>query len=204
MAGLATSGTLTHWFRDNFAKEIPKDKAFETLAAEAAQSPPGSKGLIVLPYFSGERTPIHDPKARGAIFGLDLTHNRGDIFRAFLEGIAMGTAQVFETYEAIGQNPKKIMAVGGGTKNNIWMQATSDFSKIDQVISEKSTGASYGNAFLAALAVGAVSQKDITRWNPELSKIKTQHSALHAEKNKLFRQLYENSKKIAHAVADST
>ena len=204
MAGLATSGTLTHWFRDNFAKEIPKDKAFEVLAAEAAQSPPGSKGLIVLPYFSGERTPIHDPKARGTIFGLDLTHNRGDIFRAFLEGIAMGTAQVFETYEAIGQNPKKIMAVGGGTKNNIWMQATSDFSKIDQVISEKSTGASYGNAFLAALAVGAVSQRDITRWNPELSKIKTQHSALHAVKNKLFRQLYESSKKIAHAVADRT
>jgi len=204
MAGLATSGTLTHWFRDNFAKEIPKDKAFEILAAEAAQSPPGSKGLIVLPYFSGERTPIHDPKARGTIFGLDLTHNRGDIFRAFLEGIAMGTAQVFETYEAIGQKPKKVMAVGGGTKNNIWMQATSDFSQIDQVISEKSTGASYGNAFLAALAVGEVSQRDITKWNPELSKIKTQHSTLHAEKNKLFRQLYERSKEIAHAVADST
>ena len=204
MAGLATSGTLTHWFRDNFAKEIPKDKAFEILAAEAAQSPPGSKGLIVLPYFSGERTPIHDPKARGAIFGLDLTHNRGDIFRAFLEGIAMGTAQVFETYEAIGQKPRKVMAVGGGTKNNIWMQATSDFSKIDQVVSEKSTGASYGNAFLAALAVGAVSQSDITRWNPPLSKIKTQHSTLHAEKNKLFRQLYESSKEIAHAVADRT
>ena len=203
MAGLATSGTLTHWFRDNFAKEIPKDKAFEILAAEAAQSPPGSKGLIVLPYFSGERTPIHDPKARGTIFGLDLTHTRGDIFRAFLEGIAMGTAQVFETYEAIGQKPKKVMAVGGGTKNNIWMQATSDFSQIDQVISEKSTGASYGNAFLAALAVGAVSQCDITKWNPELFKIKAQNSVLHAEKNKLFRQLYESSKEIAHAVAGS-
>ena len=99
MAGLATSGTLTHWFRDNFAKEIPKDKAFEILAAEAAEAPPGAKGLIVLPYFSGERTPIHDPKARGTIFGLDLTHNRADIFRAFLEGIAMGTAHVFDTYE---------------------------------------------------------------------------------------------------------
>jgi xylulokinase len=66
------------------------------------------------------------------------------------------------------------------------MQATSDFSKIDQVVSEKSTGASYGNAFLAALAVGAVSQSDITRWNPPLSKIKTQHSTLHAEKKQTF------------------
>ena len=203
MAGLATSGTLTHWFRDNFAKEIPKDKAFEILAAEAAEAPPGAKGLIVLPYFSGERTPIHDPKARGTIFGLDLTHNRADIFRAFLEGIAMGTAHVFDTYEAIGHKPKKVMAVGGGTKNNIWMQATSDFSKIDQVISEKSTGASYGNAFLAAIAVGAVSQTDITRWNPALSTIRTQHSAFHTQKNQLFRQLYEDSKAVAHAVAGS-
>ena len=165
MAGLATSGTLTHWFRDNFAKEIPKDKA--------------------------------------TIFGLDLTHNRADIFRAFLEGIAMGTAHVFDTYEGIGHKPKKVMAVGGGTKNNIWMQATSDFSKIDQVISEKSTGASYGNAFLAAIAVGAVSQSDITRWNPAISTIKTQHSAFHTQKNQLFRQLYEDSKAVAHAVAGS-
>jgi len=203
MAGLSTSGTLTHWFRDNFAKEIPKDKAFEILAAEAAEAPPGAKGLIVLPYFSGERTPIHDPKARGTIFGLDLTHNRADIFRAFLEGIAMGTAHVFDTYEAIGHKPKKVMAVGGGTKNNIWMQSTSDFSKIDQVISEKSTGASYGNAFLAAIAVGAVSQTDITRWNPALSTIRTQHSAFHTQKNQLFRQLYEDSKAVAHAVARS-
>jgi xylulokinase len=84
------------------------------------------------------------------------------------------------------------------------MQATSDFSKIDQVVSEKSTGASYGNAFLAALAVGAVAESDITRWNPAITTIKTKHSVLHAEKNKLFRQLYEDSKEIAHAVADST
>ena len=109
----------------------------------------------------------------------------------------MGTAHVFDTYEAIGHKPKKVMAVGGGTKNNIWMQATSDFSKIDQVISEKSTGASYGNAFLAAIAVGAVSQSDITRWNPALSTIKTQHSAFHTQKTN-FSGNFTKTPRLSH------
>ena len=59
----------------------------------------------------------------------------------------MGTAHVFDTYEAIGHKPKKVMAVGGGTKNNIWMQSTSDFSKIDQVISEKVQELATGTRF---------------------------------------------------------
>jgi xylulokinase len=77
MAGLATSGTLTHWFRDQFARELPRAEAFATLAAEAEAVPPGAEGLLFLPYFSGERTPIHDPYAKGAFFGLNLTHTRG-------------------------------------------------------------------------------------------------------------------------------
>ena len=84
MAGLATSGTLTHWFRDQLAR----DTDFPTLVAEAQESPKGAKGLLCLPYFSGERTPIHDPHARGAFFGLNLTHTRADMFRAVVEGIA--------------------------------------------------------------------------------------------------------------------
>jgi hypothetical protein len=100
--GLATSGTLTHWFRDNAARELDPAQAFARLAREAEASPPGSKGLVVLPYFSGERTPIHDPHAKGVLFGLNLTHNRGDIYRAFLEGIAYGTNHIFETYPDAG------------------------------------------------------------------------------------------------------
>ncbi|HJT14522.1 MAG TPA: FGGY family carbohydrate kinase, partial [Dongiaceae bacterium] len=98
MAGLATSGTLTHWFRDQFGKELDPASAMPALAAEAAESPPGARGLVLLPYFSGERTPIHDPYAKGMLFGLDLTHTRGDIFRALLEGIACGTNHIIEAY----------------------------------------------------------------------------------------------------------
>src|SRR4029450_10171696 len=60
LAGLATSGTLSHWVRDQFARELDPAAAIPALVAEAEQSPPGARGLVLLPYFSGERTPIHD------------------------------------------------------------------------------------------------------------------------------------------------
>jgi xylulokinase len=201
MAGLATSGTLTHWFRDHLARDLTPETAFAVLAEEAAQSPPGAKGLIVLPYFSGERTPIHDTRARGVIFGLNLTHTRGDLYRAVLEGIAMGTAHVIETFRDLGQAPARVLAVGGGTQNTVWMQATSDYGDIPQIVSEKSVGASYGDAFLAALAVGAVRPGDIARWNPPLRAVTPAGDAAHARHFGLFRRLYAQTRDIAHALA---
>lgn len=200
MAGLATSGTLTHWFRDQMARDLPPETAFAALADEAADAPPGANGLLMLPYFSGERTPLHDPLAKGALFGLNLTHTRGDIYRALLEGIAMGTAHVVETFREAGQPPARILAVGGGTKNRIWLQATSDFGTLPQIVSEKTVGASYGNAFLAACAVGAAKPEDIESWNPPVHEINpTQHEA-HARQYSLFRRLYEQTKDIAKAL----
>jgi xylulokinase len=69
-----------------------------------------------------------------------------------LEGIAYGTRHVFETYVEAGQDPGAILAVGGGTKNRVWSQATSDVAGRTQIIRAKTIGASLGDAFLAALA----------------------------------------------------
>ena len=126
--------------------------------------------MVMLPYFSGERTPIHDTHAKGVIFGLNLTHTRGDLFRAVLEGIACGTNHIFETYDAVGETPRNVFSVGGGTKNKVWAQATSDVSGRTQILRDKSMGASYGNAFLAALAVGDAQVPDMKTWNPVTSK----------------------------------
>ncbi len=204
MAGLATSGTLTHWFRDHFAKELSKDEAFPVLATEAETSPPGAKGLLCLPYFSGERTPIHDPKAKGAFFGLDLTHTRGDLYRAVIEGIAMGTRHVTDTYAEAGQVPKRLLAVGGGTKNQLWLQATSDLTGLDQIVCSVTTGASYGNAFLARMALGEVTKDDLPTWNPMSRTVKaTKHDA-YERQYPLFKALYEQTKDIAHQLSIQT
>ena len=202
MAGLATSGTLTHWFRDHFGKELDPASSMPTLAAEAAESPPGARGLVVLPYFSGERTPIHDPHAKGILFGLDLTHTRGDILRAVLEGIACGTNHIIETYREAGQEPRTILSVGGGTKNRVWAQATSDVSGRPQVLREKTVGASYGDAFLAALAVGDVKRETIREWNPVASEISPDVSRadIYRRQYEVFRDLYPRTRDLMHRI----
>src|SRR5690606_14463195 len=77
--GLSTSGALTAWLKDLTGSDYPD------LMADAEASGPGARGLLVLPYFAGERTPIQDPDARGVIAGLTLEHSRGDLYRAALE-----------------------------------------------------------------------------------------------------------------------
>jgi xylulokinase len=204
MSGLATSGTLTHWFRDQFGRDLDPKDAMSALAAEAQESPPGAKGLIVLPYFSGERTPVHDPHAKGVVFGLDLTHKRGDVFRAFLEGIACGTNHIFETYLEAGQDPGSIYAVGGGTRNRVWAQATSDVSARTQIIREKTIGASYGDAFLAALAVGDVRRTDINAWNPVVSEIAADptNRDVYRRQYSVFRDLYPRTRELMRRLDD--
>jgi xylulokinase len=203
MAGLATSGTLTHWFREQLARDLEPATALIALAAEAEVSPPGARGLVLLPYFSGERTPIHDPYARGVLFGLDLTHTRGDIYRALLEGNAYATRHILDTYAELGVPPKAIYAVGGGTKNAVWSGATSDASGRPQIVRENTMGASYGDAFLAALGVGDLKREAIEHWNPVARTIVPEPSRAAAYRRgyDVFRALYPRTKDLMRQVA---
>jgi xylulokinase len=196
MSGLATSGTLTRWFAEQFARELDPAAGLAQLAAEAEQSPPGAKGLILLPYFSGERTPIHDPHAKGCWFGFDLTHTRADAYRALLEGIANGTNHIIETYGEAGQAPRTIAAVGGGTHNRAWLQATSDISGRSQVLRKNTMGASYGDAFLAALGVGDVDREKILDWNPVAGEVvpNPAHASLYARQYAIYKELYQSTR----------
>ncbi len=196
MAGLATSGTLVRWFRD----ELAPGAAWEELVDAATASPPGAHGLLCLPYFSGERTPIHDPRARGAFFGLDLTHSRGDLFRATLEGIASGTAHVLDTYREVGAAPSAVYAVGGGTRNEVWLQATSDLGGVSQLVRDRTIGASYGDAFLAALAIGTVGPDAISDWNPVVRTVEPRDVPAYARQYPLWRELYLRPRELAHAL----
>ena len=198
MSGTSTSGTLTRWFQDQFARELDPKSALRELAEQAVTSPAGANGLVVLPYFSGERTPIHDPQAKGMLFGLDLTHTRADIYRAFLEGIAYGVNDVIETYVGAGAPLKTIAAVGGGTKNQVWSQSVSDVSNWPQTVRAKTIGAAYGNAFLGAVAVGNARRSDISAWNPveRLIEPDSGNAAVYARRRKTFKELYARTKDL--------
>ena len=96
----------------------------------------------------------------------------------------------------------RVRAVGGGTKNALWLQATSDLSGVPQELCEKTIGASYGDAFLAALAVGLVSEGDIARWNPVAGRVMPEQVAAYDQQYPLWKRLSSQTRDIAHGLAD--
>ena len=150
-AGMATSGSLTSW-----VQQLTGDVPFGRLVEEAAATPPGADGVVVLPYFAGERTPIFDPRARGVVAGLTLRHGRGHLFRAVYEGIAFGIRQILDLLDTSGEPVERLVAVGGGTQGGLWTQVVTDVTGREQVLPARTIGASYGDALLAATATGAV------------------------------------------------
>lgn len=211
LGGMSTSGSLTTWFRDQLGRyEVEQEKAggenaFAALARQAAASPPASNGLICLPYFEGERTPLHDPKARGMWFGLSLKHTQGDLYRSILEGVAFGIRHNFEVMEQEGVRPERILAVGGGTKNPLWLQIVADVCNLELGVPEQQIGASYGDAFLAGVGVGMFKNlSEIRRWVKIKDTLKPdpKRGAAYETNYQIFRQLYTSTKPLMHRLTD--
>lgn len=192
--GMATSGAITGWLRELFGSPD-----YAVLVEEAERSTPGARGLLMLPYFEGERTPIQDPFARGTITGLTIGHHRGDLYRAALEATAYGVRHNVETYRAAGVGIERVIAVGGGTKSTLWPQIVSDVTGLEQHIAEKSVGASYGDAFLAAQLLDP--SVNIRDWNPAVEVIKPQEYDEYETGYQHYRDLYELTKDIQHSLA---
>lgn len=150
-AGMATSGSLTAW-----VQQLCGNVPFDVLVREAAQVPAGSDGVLLLPYFAGERTPVFDPQARGVIAGLSLRHGRAHLFRAVYEGIAFGIRHIVEFLDVAGGPARRIFAVGGGTQGGLWTQIVTDVSGREQIVPEQTVGACYGDALMAAIGSGLV------------------------------------------------
>jgi len=158
--GTNNLGSVTAWFRDEFApaevaaEEAGGTAAFAALASLAASSPAGARGLIALPYLAGERTPLHDPSARGVILGLSLSHSRGDLYRALLEGIAFSIRENVEAMAVAGYPASRVLAVGGGAQNPLLLQIVSDVTGLTQFVPTETIGASLGDALRAGVGVG--------------------------------------------------
>jgi len=153
-AGVTTTGALLRWAGGILASGLGPAEADRLLEREAAASPPGANGLLVIPSFAGGTFPAHDPSARGIIAGLTLAHGRGDISRAILEGIAFGIRGLLEAYAAAGLPVDHLRAAGGGTANALALQLVSDVTGRSQDVAATPAGAALGAARLAAEAVG--------------------------------------------------
>ena len=172
------------------------DEAYQAMSDEAAAIPPGSDGVVVLPYFSGAASPLHNPRARGIIFGLELGHTRGHLYRAALEGVSCSIAHCLEEMRKAGARIERLVAVGGGTKNPTWLQATSDITQVPQDICATTIGASYGDAFLAGLASGLIPDRSaIGEWIAIGGTVapNSDNRALYVALQRKYRALYEQT-----------
>ncbi|MBX3029901.1 MAG: FGGY-family carbohydrate kinase [Chloroflexi bacterium] len=216
-AGMSTTGALLTWFRDTLGPSLTDgtgptaeleglDAAFTLLAQEAARVPPGADGLLALPYWSGERTPINDPLARGVILGLTLSHTRGHVYRALIEGIAYGLRDNLDAMEAAGVSLDRLVAIGGGTGNELWVRTVSDVTGRPQQV-QRTPGAALGDAMLAAAGTGLVPDLEATRTWVEPGPVIAPDpatQALHDDRYALYRALYRDTSSIAHALATDT
>lgn len=193
--GMATSGAITSWLRDLFGSFNYAD-----LVELADRSGPGANGLLMLPYFAGERTPIFDPEARGIIAGLTVAHTRGDLYRAALEATALGVRHNIEAMQSAGGDVRRVVAVGGGAQGTLWTQIVSDVAGRPQEIPTQTIGASYGGAFLAAQTVGECS---ISAWNPikEIREPQVKHAEWYDELYASYLELYSSTRVVAHMLA---
>jgi xylulokinase len=114
-------GDALRWFADTHALGL------ETVLTRAATAPPGSGGLVFLPYLAGERAPLWDAEARAVFFGLSSDHSLAHQARAVLEGVAFSARHLLETLEhAAGLHVDALASSGGGARSDLWCQIKAD------------------------------------------------------------------------------
>ncbi len=156
-----TGGMSLRFIRDEFSHmEVAAERSFgvdayDLLNRQAEKIPLGSQGLIVLPFLTGERTPIWDPNARGVVFGLSLNHTKGHWIRATMEGVAYA---MYDSFRMIKETGRKInypiVMHEGGAKSKLWRQIITDVFNTPTVLTKQRTGAPFGDAYLAGVATG--------------------------------------------------
>jgi len=214
LAALVSCGALFRYFRDTFGSEEVEAgrrlgfSPYELLSMAAGKVPPGSDGLIVLPYFMGERTPIWDPLARGVVFGWSLAHTRSHLIRAMMESVAYGLRHNFELMKGSGIEIKYPLVMGeGGAQSAVWRQIVCDVLNIPGVYMQENKGAPFGNAINAGVGVGLFDSYDVVKqwvsWTDHHEPI-AEHTAVYDGLYGVFRKLYPALKGLYQELAEVT
>lgn len=125
------------------------------LDAAAGRAPLGAGGLIFLPYLMGERSPWWNPQARGAFVGLAMPHNKAEMARAVLEGVAFGLGQILDCLQEHVPGIEALRLIGGGGKSRLWQQILADvFGLPIHMLELKGEATSWGAAVAAGVGVG--------------------------------------------------
>ncbi|NKM24739.1 FGGY-family carbohydrate kinase [Rhizobium laguerreae] len=157
---MSTGGSGLNWFistfagREQIAAKAEGISVHHYLDRLAAACAPGADGLTILPYFLGEKTPIHDAGARGLIDGLTLSHHIGHLWRAMLEAYAYALRHHIDVLNDIGHPTTRFIVSDGGSQSRIWMQIVSDVLQQPLQGLTGHPGSCLGVAWAAAIGAG--------------------------------------------------
>ena len=159
---MAASGSTLNWIVRHLARAESEEARAEGLSVHALldrraeELPPGAGGIVLLPYFLGEKTPLHDPQARGTVVGMGLHHGLPHLWRAALEAVAYGFRHHVDVFSEMGLGPRRVIACDGGAASDLWLQITADV--LDQPIQRllHHPGSCLGAAFVAGMGTGVI------------------------------------------------
>lgn len=147
-----SAGCSLEWLSKILGVSRTGEAGLDALLVEAGKQPPGSHGIVCLPYLMGRGTPVDEPDARAAFMGLSLQHGRGDIVRSVLEGVAFTLKDVLEALESEGLRVGKIFITGGGARSVAWREITAQV--LDYELHYSAADSSLGAAMLASVGTG--------------------------------------------------
>ncbi|MFW9830391.1 MAG: xylulokinase [Candidatus Thorarchaeota archaeon] len=202
-ASMFSSGIVYRWFRDQFGDEekqlatFLQTDAYEFMNKQASQSPPGSRGIILLPHFVGAGAPYWNPDARGVIIGLALGHSRADVIRAIMEGTALEIRRNLEIMQELGIDIRELRITGGATRSAVWNQIQADIMQLKVLRSHIDEATALGAAILAA--VGSGIYRDVNEASKKMVAVSEEYLPSEEWKS-LYDQLYSVQTKAYQAL----
>lgn len=195
---LSAGGSLS-WWRDVMGAD------YDELVEKASQVPPGSEGLVFLPYLSGERTPHLDPKARGAFVGLTSRHGTAHMTRAVMEGVIFSMRDSLEIMRELRVPVEQVRATGGGARSHLWRQLQANIYSTPIHRATADEGPAYGAALLAGVAAGLYENieetSSLVKLREEVSEPEPEQVVIYEELYEVYRSLYPTTKATMHQLS---
>ena len=192
-----SAGMSLGWLKNRLFRE----ESYETVNREAKAAGPGAGGLLYLPYLSGERTPHMNPRARGMFFGLTLGQERGEFFRAVMEGVTYSLRDCLEVLKETGVDGEEILASGGGASSRLWLQIQADILEKPVRACRVKEQACLGSCILAGYGTGILPSLEegcrrFSVLDEEVFFPEEKNREIYGEGYRKFRELYRRTEEL--------
>ena len=197
MGANLSGGVALKWLMKN----ILDMHSFDDMTALAEKAPAGSRGLLFLPYLSGERTPYNDPDAKGIYHGLTLSHTKAELIRSTMEGIIFGLKNSLEIFQDMGVEFQRILASGGGARGRLFRQIQADMFGKEIYTSLIQEQACVGAAITAAVGTGGYASYEeacsrIVRLSSDVVTPDVENQKIYEERYQIYKELYPRNKDL--------